>query len=47
MTYSTPVIVATGVLLIVIAWLAGIEPWLLAVGAAVALVMFLVERGQR
>lgn len=44
MTYSTPVIVATAVLLILIAWLAGIEPWLLAVGAAVALVMFLVER---
>ena len=44
MPYSTPLLLAMGGLMIVIAFLAGVEPWMLGLGAAIALVMFLVER---
>lgn len=47
MGYSTPMIVAFFALMIVIAALAGVEPWMLAIGAAIAVVMFFVERRQR
>jgi hypothetical protein len=43
-SYSTPVVLAMGVLLIAIAWLAGVEPWMLAVGAAIALLGYVLER---
>ncbi len=46
MSYSTPLLLAMGGLMVVIAFLAGVEPWMLAVGAAIALVMFLVERNR-
>ncbi len=44
MTYSTPLLLAMGGLMVAIAFLAGVEPWMLGLGAAIALVMFLVER---
>ena len=44
MGYSTPLIIAFGALMVLIAFLAGVEPWMLGVGAVIALVMFLVER---
>ena len=44
MTYSTPLLLAMGGLMVTIAFLAGVEPWMLGLGAAIALVMFLVER---
>jgi hypothetical protein len=44
MGYSTPMLVVMGALMIVIAWLAGVEPWMLAVGAAIALVAYFLER---
>lgn len=44
MAYSTPLLLAMGALMIVIAALAGIEPWMLGIGALIALVMFFVER---
>ena len=46
MSYSTPLLLAMAGLMVVIAFLAGVEPWMLAVGAAIALVMFLVERNR-
>ena len=46
MSYPTPVLIVSVALVVFIAWLAGVEPWKLALGAAVALAMFLVERGR-
>ena len=46
MSHPTPLLRAMGGLMVVIAFLAGVEPWMLAVGAAIALVMFLVERNR-
>ncbi len=42
--YSTPLVLAMGVLMIAIAWLAGVEPWMLALGAAIALLGYFLER---
>ena len=44
MSYSTPLVLAMGGLMIAIAFLAGVEAWMLGLGAAIALVMVLVER---
>jgi hypothetical protein len=44
MGYSTPMLVVMGALMIVIAWLAGVEPWMLAVGAVIAVLGFFLER---
>ncbi len=46
MSYSTPLLLAMGVLMTLIAFLAGVERWMLAIGAVIALVMFLVERNR-
>jgi hypothetical protein len=44
MGYSTPMMLIMGALMVFIAWLSGIEPWLIAVGAVVAVIGFLLER---
>lgn len=44
MTYSTPMLVVLGALMIVIAVLVGIEPWMVGLAAVIAFVMYLVER---
>jgi hypothetical protein len=44
MGYSTPMLLIMGALMVFIAWLSGIEPWLIAVGAVVAVIGFLLER---
>ena len=46
MSYPTPVLIVTVALVVFIAWLTGVELWMLALGAAVAIAMFLVERGR-
>ncbi len=46
LSYSTPLLVAMGALMVLIAFLAGVEPWMMAIGAAIAIVMFLVERNR-
>ena len=47
MSYPTPVLIVAVALVVFIAWLVGVEPWMLALGAGVAIAMFLVERGRR
>jgi hypothetical protein len=44
MRYSTPMLLLMGALMVFIAWLAGVEPWMLAVGAAVAALGYFLER---
>ncbi len=41
---STPLLAAMFGLMIVIAWLAGLEPWMIGVGAVLAVVGYLLER---
>jgi hypothetical protein len=41
---STPLLAAMFGLMIVIAWLAGLEPWMIGVGAVLAIVSYLLER---
>jgi hypothetical protein len=43
-TYSTPMIVVMFVAMIIIAWLAGVEWWMIAIGAVVAVLGYLLER---
>ena len=43
-TYSTPMIAVMFVAMIAIAWLAGVEWWMIGLGAAVALIGYLLER---
>ena len=45
-TYSTPMIAVMFVAMIIIAWLAGVEWWMIAIGAVVALLGYLLERGR-
>jgi protein-S-isoprenylcysteine O-methyltransferase Ste14 len=47
MSYSTPMLLGMGILMLAIALLVGLEPWMVALGAAIAIVMFLVERRGR
>ena len=47
MSYSTPMLLGMGILMLAIALLVGLEPWMVALGAAIAVVMFLVERRGR
>ena len=41
---STPLLAAMFGLMIVIAWLAGLEPWMIGIGAVLAVVGYLLER---
>ena len=41
---STPLLTAMFALMIVIAWLAGVEPWMIGIGAILAVVGYLLER---
>ena len=43
-TYSTPMMTVMFVSMIIIAWLAGVEWWMIAIGAVVAVVGYLLER---
>ena len=43
-TYSTPMIAVMFVAMIIIAWLAGVEWWMIAIGAVVALIGYFLER---
>ena len=43
-TYSTPMLAVMFVAMIVIAWLAGVEWWMIAIGAVLAVVGYLLER---
>jgi hypothetical protein len=44
MTYTTPIIVTMFIVMAIIGWLAGVEPWMIAAGAVIAIVMYFVER---
>ena len=41
---STPLLTAMFGLMIVIAWLAGVEPWMIGIGAVLAVIGYLLER---
>ncbi len=41
---STPLLTAMFALMIAIAWLAGLEPWMIGIGAVLALVGYVLER---
>ncbi len=41
---STPLLTVMFALMIVIAWLAGLEPWMIGIGAILAVVGYLLER---
>jgi hypothetical protein len=41
---STPLLAAMFGLMIAIAWLAGVEPWMIGIGAVLAVVGYLLER---
>ncbi|MCC6173998.1 MAG: hypothetical protein IT305_01735 [Chloroflexi bacterium] len=41
---STPTLVILWLAMIGIAWLVGLEPWMIAVGAVIALFGYLLER---
>ena len=43
-TYSTPMIVVMFVAMTIIAWLAGVEWWMIAIGVVLAVVGYLLER---
>ncbi len=43
-TYSTPMMAVMFVSMIIIAWLAGVEWWMIAIGAVVAVLGYLLER---
>lgn len=43
---STPLLAVMWVAMILIAWLAGVEPWMIAVGAVVALIGYFLERSR-
>ena len=44
MSVSTPLLTAMFALMVVIAWLAGVEPWMIGIGAVLALIGYLLER---
>ncbi|MFN0071455.1 MAG: hypothetical protein ACKVVP_08215 [Chloroflexota bacterium] len=44
MRYNTPIIVFMAVMMLIIGFLAGVEPWMLGAATVVALVMYFVER---
>ena len=41
---SSPLLTAMFALMIVIAWLAGVEPWMIGIGAVLAVIGYLLER---
>jgi 4-hydroxybenzoate polyprenyltransferase len=43
-TYSTPMMTVMFVAMIAIAWLAGVEWWMIGIGAVVAVVGYFLER---
>ncbi len=44
MRYNTPIIAFMAVMMFIIGYLAGVEPWMLGAAAVVALIMYFVER---
>ena len=44
MRYNTPIIVFMAVMMLIIGFLAGVEPWMLGAASILALVMYFVER---
>jgi hypothetical protein len=42
--YNTPIIVFMAVMIFIIGYLVGVEPWMLAAAAVVAVIMYFVER---
>lgn len=44
MRYNTPIIVFMAVMMLIIGYLAGVEPWMLGAASVLALIMYFVER---
>ena len=44
MAYSTPLIAFLVVIMVVIGWASGVEPWMIGAAAVIALTMYFVER---
>ena len=45
-TYSTPMMAVMFISMTIIAWLAGVEWWMIAIGAVVAVIGWLLERNR-